>query len=229
MLLKLVIVSPKYQNNLGYIARVASNFGINKLHVVAPRAKMKGKDAIMYSKHAHSLIEEASIYKRLEDAIDDCGIVIGTSGIWEKARSGFRGVCLPDELEHRLQKSAMKNTKVALVIGRDDTGLSKEEMELCNLLVYIPTNPKYPVLNVSHALAILLFYLTRKEIGKNYKIDSSEKPEKKEILTLYKMLEVLMKDKKIREKETVKRIFVRLVSIAQPTKKEIHALITALK
>ncbi|MDE1824863.1 MAG: RNA methyltransferase [Candidatus Micrarchaeota archaeon] len=229
MILKLVVVSPKYQNNLGYIARVASNFGIKKLHIVAPRAKITGKDAIMYSKHAHSLIERASIYKNLEDALEGCDIAIGTTGIWEKARAGFRGVSLPDELEKRLQKAAFRNTNVALVIGRDDTGLSKEEMELCNILAYIPTSPSYPVLNVSHALAILLFFLTRTELGKNYRIDPSEKPDKKEILTLYKMLGLLMADKKIREKETVKRIFVRLLSLAQPTKKEVHALITALK
>ena len=58
-MLKLVIVSPKYQMNIGYIARIAKNFGIEKLHIVKPRANINGKKAIMFSKHAHELLENA--------------------------------------------------------------------------------------------------------------------------------------------------------------------------
>jgi len=54
-MLRLVIVSPKYQMNVGYIARIAKNFGIEKLHIVKPRANIVGKKAIMFSKHAQRI------------------------------------------------------------------------------------------------------------------------------------------------------------------------------
>ncbi|MDE1828553.1 MAG: hypothetical protein KGH65_05330 [Candidatus Micrarchaeota archaeon] len=227
--LKVVIVSPKYQNNLGYLARVADNFGITKLHIVRPRAKLTGKASIMYSKHAYRLVENAAVYKTFEDAIKDCEIVIGTTGIWRKGSSGFRKVYLPSGLVSKLKKIATKKTNIAIVIGRDDTGLSKGEMERCNLVTYIPTNPSYPVLNISHALAIMLFVLTDKELGKNYKIDLAQKPDKKEMDTLFRVFDESLKEKRIRNKSTVRIIFRRLITIAQPTQREVHAMITAFK
>ncbi|MDE1855956.1 MAG: TrmJ/YjtD family RNA methyltransferase [Candidatus Micrarchaeota archaeon] len=229
MQLKVVIVSPKYQNNLGYIARVASNFGVKKLHIVQPRTKLGGKAAIMYAKHAHGLITSAAVYKTFEDSIRDCSVVIGTTGVWRKAGHGFRKVYLPEEMLSKLKKVSAKNTKVALVIGRDDIGLTKDELDRCNMVVYIATNPNYPVLNISHALAIMLFLMTQKDISKGYSMDFTQAADKKEMETLYKSFDLIVSNKKIREKEAVKKIFRRLISISQPTKREVHALITALK
>lgn len=230
MHLKVIIVSPKYQNNLGYIARVSSNFGIKQLHIVKPRAKLSGKNTIMYSKHARNLIEEAKIYPDFKSAVKDCDVVVGTTGVVLKGRSDFRKLYLPDQMLTRLKKIAGEKTKVALAIGRDDTGLSKEEMELCDLMVFIATDPSYPVLNVSHALGIMLFVLTQKNLDKNYQFDESKaKPTKSEIETLYKLFDKLIENKRIRNRQTVKTTFRRLIALAQPTKREVHALLTALK
>ncbi|MDE1846064.1 MAG: TrmJ/YjtD family RNA methyltransferase [Candidatus Micrarchaeota archaeon] len=229
MILKVVIVSPKYQNNLGYIARVSKNFGIRQLHIVKPRAKLNGKDAIMYSKHAHELIEGAKIYPDFRSAVKDCDIVVGTTGVMLKAKSDFRKVYLPDQLVSQLKKIAGKRTKVALAIGRDDTGLSKEEMEMCDFLTFISTNPEYPVLNVSHALGIMLYVLTDKKLSQNFALDDQNRPNKNEVEALFKVFDRVIEKKRIRNRKTVKTTFRRIIALAQPTLREVHALITALK
>ncbi|MGI0141768.1 MAG: RNA methyltransferase [Candidatus Micrarchaeales archaeon] len=229
MRLKVIIVSPKYQNNLGYIARVAGNFGIAKLHIVNPRAKLTGKASIMYAKHASHLVKNAAIHKSFEDAIKGCDIVIGTTGVWSKAGSTSRKVHLPNEVSDMLRKTATPRTTVALVIGRDDIGLTKDELERCNVVTYIPTDSKYPVLNISHALAIMLFVLTQENLGKSYKLDFSEKPDEKEMQRLYMAFDKMTEKDGIRNRKTVRTIFRRVISAAQPTKREVHALITSFK
>ena len=75
---KIIIVEPRYQINLGYIARVSKNFGVRKLFLVKPRVKI-GQRAIMFSKHAKNLLLDAKIYGDFDSAIKDCDALIGTT------------------------------------------------------------------------------------------------------------------------------------------------------
>ncbi len=158
MKLKLIMVGPKYQMNVGYAARVAKNFGIERLFFLNPRADIKGNKAIMYSKHAVDLLRHAKTYSNFEDAVYGCDLVVGTTGI---LRNGprFDNIYAPEKALKYAQKN---NGTVALLIGRDDTGLSVEELGKCDIIVHIGSNAAYPVLNISHALAILLYEFTKK-------------------------------------------------------------------
>jgi tRNA/rRNA methyltransferase len=221
-MLRLVIVSPKYQMNIGYIARIAKNFGIEKLHIVKPRANINGKKAIMFSKHAHELLENATIYDDLKSAIKGCDLTIGTTGVIKKANPRVRKVYYADELS-----DIAKGKNICLVIGRDDIGLTPEELDLCDAIAYIPANKEYPVLNISHALAILLFML-RKNIYKEKYPKEKEYHKEKEVLL--KMFEDIVKKKKnIREKEKVVMIFSKIINRADPNMHELRSLILALK
>ncbi len=226
---KLVLVEPKYQINLGYMARVAMNFGVRRLCVVRPRARLTGKDAIKYSKHAHSLLESAKEYKSVGDALRGCGLVIGTTGITGKTKAGFRRISFAEDIARKL--GAMKSsTIVALLIGRDDTGLTPQEIERCDAMAYIPTSSEYPVLNISHALAILLYLLEREHI-ESAGVAGMEKEEAKEseMRTLLREFGRLTEGKRLRNRRNVARVFERIVRNAQPSRSELHALITAIK
>lgn len=226
--MKLIIIEPKYQINVGYIARVAKNFGIKRIYFVAPRAYLRGKTATKYSKHAHELIENALLYKSFDQAVKDCDILVGTTGMWRKASTNFRNVLLPRQLANRLKKIG-RGRRVALIIGRDDIGLTKEELEKCDLITYIGTNSEYPVLNISHALSIMLFVLTERKYGDEYDQLASNKAQKAEVDALLKIFSKSIKGKKIRNKKAVNLAFKRLVALSYPTRKEVHALMTALK
>lgn len=227
MRFKIIIVEPRYQINLGYIARVSKNFGIKRLFIVRPRTKI-GQRAIMFAKHARELLTEARIYGDLESAISDCDVVVGTTGIWRKARPSFRRIYLVDEMARRLSR-IKGDKKVAILIGRDDIGLTKDEISRCDMVAYIGTNPEYPILNISHALGIILYLLSSKGFKPVYGDISSRKTDRKEWDYLFKLFDKLTEKKRIRNKKAVRSIFRRLVYISQPNMQEIHALITALK
>jgi len=221
-MLKLVIVSPKYQMNVGYIARIAKNFGIEKLHIVKPRANIVGKKAIMFSKHAHDLLENAAIYNDLANAINGCDVVIGTTGLIKKANPRLRKVYYIDELAKRF-----KNSNVCLVIGRDDIGLKSDELEMCDAIAYIPTSKKYPVLNISAAVAILLYSLRSHTFKEKISHDKEYDMEKKALFEIIR--KIVYNKKEIREKEDVIRAFKKVINRAEPTMHELRSLIIALK
>ncbi|MDE1851720.1 MAG: RNA methyltransferase [Candidatus Micrarchaeota archaeon] len=225
---KIVVVEPKYQMNIGYIARVSKNFGIRKLFIVNPRMKVTGKSAVKFAKHAKELLDNARVYGSVEDATRDCDVVIGTTGIWRKARKAFKRISTLDKALARV--SSIRNAKrVAILLGRDDTGLNAKEVEMCDIVAYIGTDNDYPVLNISHALAIMLYELTRKRFSFEYSGLSNRRRSRKELDYLFRIFGKTMEGKRVRDKRAVMNAFKRIIYLSQPNDQEIHALITALK
>ncbi|MGC8628986.1 MAG: RNA methyltransferase [Candidatus Micrarchaeia archaeon] len=229
MKIRLIIQEPKYQLNVGYIARVAKNFGIEKLYFIKPRANIRGKKAITFAKHAASMLKEAKIYQTIDEAVKGCLLVVGTTGIWNKAKAGYKNAVLLDEAVARIRQKCKGACEIAIIIGRDDIGMKKEELEKCDMIVFIPTNPRYPVLNISHALAVLLYELTKASFAKEYEQNVQDKPSRQELSLLFGEFAKLISNKKIRNKKVVQRIFEKTVINTGLNKKEVHALITALK
>lgn len=232
MKLKVIVVEPKYQINLGYMARVAKNFGINRLNLVNPRVNYKGQKAIMFSKHAKDLLLNARVSKSFGEAVKDCDIVVGTSGVVDKARSNFTKVLsLHGSMKHikGVEKRKRRQAVIGLVIGRDDIGLTKDEIAECDIMTHIKTNEDYPVLNISHALAILLYAFSESGSEPLDKKDKAHKSARKETDYLFRTFDASLKGKKIRNRKAVSRIFRRIVLNAQPSDQEVHALISAIK
>ncbi|MCL4365305.1 MAG: RNA methyltransferase [Candidatus Marsarchaeota archaeon] len=226
MRFKIIIVEPRYQINLGYIARVSRNFGIRRLFLVRPRTII-GKRAIMFSKHAADLLKDAQIYATLGSATADCDIVVGTTGLRSKSGINFKRIYLIDDAVKRLERIGSGKT-IGILIGRDDIGLKRDEIEKCDMIAYIGTDQDYPVLNISHALGIILYLLTAKGFASVYK--GGADPRRKEALNyLMKSFAIMIGKKRIRDRKAVKNVFRRLVSLSQPNLQEIHALITAFK
>lgn len=230
MRLKVIIVEPKYQINLGYIARTAMNFGVKRLYFVSPRADLNGRSARMYSKHAHSLLEKAKVYGSFGAATRDCDLLLGTSGIWRKGNNAGK-VRFAEDAADELG-SSRKDGTVGLLIGRDDIGLKKEEIDLCDMLAYVPTDPDYPVLNISHALAIMLYLLKREGLREYHGgiATEEERLDRREITMLLEVFDRMVATRgHIRDKRAVSLVFRRLIRMARPNRRELHSIITALK
>jgi TrmH family RNA methyltransferase len=187
-----------------------------------------GSKAIMFSKHASHLLKNAKVYDSIEDATKECSLVIGTTGIWEKANRTFKRIALLQDSAAKLKKIDEKAV-VGVLIGRDDTGLSAEEIERCDMVMYIGTSKKYPVLNISHALALILYEFTKQDFVPLYRDISNRKVEKKELEYLFRIFDSSIQKKRIRNKKAVSAVFRRMVRASQPSGTEVHALITALK
>lgn len=222
--LKVIVISPRYQINLGYIARVSKNFGISNLVLVNPRCKHIGKQAIKYSKHARELLERAVICKSLAEATRGT-FTIGTTGIWHKTNESFYNV-FPIERFSQNFGSLTQSQDVSLVLGRDDTGMTKDELKQCDATIFIKTNQSYPILNISHALAIMLYEFTKHEM--QYEVAgrmASSSADRDAIVRLFSTS--ISANKQIRNKAGVAMALKHILNRAAPTKKELSALAIA--
>ena len=151
---RVVLVRPKYGENVGAAARVAHNMGISRLVVVAAEMPDQAAMEKMATHHAKELIDTLELAPSLDRAVADCSWVVGTT-----ARKGRRRFFLENPgqmVEHLLPKLA--HNKVALVFGPENQGLSNAELELCNATVTIPT-ADFSSLNLGQAVGVICYEL----------------------------------------------------------------------
>jgi TrmH family RNA methyltransferase len=226
--MEVAVMEPLYQINLGYIARVMKNFGLSRLYLINPRCNHLGEQAIQYSKHAHEILENAKICKGL-DRIGDDALLIGTTGVWRKGSASLRNVYSLEAASRFVQRNARAGRRIVLLLGRDDTGLSREELRSCDATVFINADKAYPVLNISHALAIMLHAFSEKELYREYSFMRSFYAEAKYQSRIIKLfMRMIAGDKRIKDRATVAMAFRHVLMRAAPTKKEINALAIAL-
>ena len=149
---RVVLVGTTHPGNIGATARAMKNMGIVNLALVKPK-DFPSNEAIYRSKAAKDVLESAQIYENLEDAVSDCELVIGTSA---RGRTVPWPVLSPKDAADRVAIHS-ENNKVAIVFGREDRGLTNQELGLCNLHVHIPADPEYSSLNLSQAVQILVY------------------------------------------------------------------------
>ena len=150
-----ILVGPKFQGNIGLIARLMKNFGVSDYRLVnGPELKSQAWKRAM---HGQDVLAAAKAFKTLDEALKDIDYIVGTSGISSRHdRKHLRNYVRPREFAKRIRRIS---GRVGLLFGRENYGLSVDELTKCDLLVHIPTNPEYPILNISHAVAIILYEL----------------------------------------------------------------------
>ncbi len=149
---RVVLVGTKFSGNLGFVARVMRNMDFSDLRLVAPRAELN-KEAYTLALGGAGILDESRIHARLEQAVSDCAIVIGTS-----RRHGVKrkNVINPRQMAGLL-RPVLEVNRVALVFGPEDVGLSNDDIALCHWVVGIHPDTDYESLNLGHAVAILLW------------------------------------------------------------------------
>ncbi len=215
---RVVAVEPLWESNLGYIARIMKNFGITDLAVVRPRCNPKGKDSIKFSKHAADVIKKASLYGSIEAAASGY-FPIGTTAIWHKTERARYNVCSAEKAVQLIRSNGHR--KIAIVLGRDDTGLDKNELGSFPINISIGSSQEYPTLNISHALAIILYELSRSSIGVIPKSMGSGS----KVRQISKQLRLfLSKQPHVRDKVEVERTFGRVIARANPSPAELRTI-----
>lgn len=152
-----ILVHPKYQGNIGAIARLMKNSGLTDLRLVS--SMDIENEAVYRSMSGREILENASRYESLEDAIKGFTVVAATSS--SPTYSDRKFLRLPSTPEAFWNTNLHTAKKIALVFGREDDGLRNEEIELCNAFMFIPANPDYPVFNLSHAVSIILYEMVK--------------------------------------------------------------------
>ncbi|MCP9850726.1 RNA methyltransferase [Cyanobium sp. Morenito 9A2] len=152
-----MLVEPAGPLNVGSVARLAANFGLQHLRLVAPRCDHLGEEARRMAVHAQPLLEQAQLFDDLAAALTDCRRVVACSG---RVDSAAVPVEAPVDALAWL-RATEQNAPTALVFGREDRGLSTDELLLAGRVLRIATDDGYPSLNLSHAVAIALHELRR--------------------------------------------------------------------
>lgn len=152
----IVIIGVEHPGNLGAIARVMKNFGYHDLVLIDPQCSLESEEALNRAKHAQDVLQQARVCSL--DVLDSFDLVIGTTAILGNDFNLPRTPLTPAQLS---QKIRAREGNIALVFGRESDGLHKQEIDLCDFLVSIPTGSTYPALNLSHAVAVLLYELSR--------------------------------------------------------------------
>lgn len=147
--IRIVLVNPIYGGNVGSTCRAMANMGLSDLALVTP-VSLNFDEARKMACHATHILENRSEFSSLAEAVSDCGAVMGTT-----ARNGLyrQHAKTPREWASKAIEVA-KSGKVALIFGREDNGLSNEELALCTQIMQIPTTEDFTSLNVAQAVLV---------------------------------------------------------------------------
>lgn len=153
--IRVVLVCPLYGGNIGSVCRAMDNMGFCDLVLVAPQKTVDWDEARMMACHATDILDSRRTVGSMAEAVSDCSIVFGTT-----CRTGLyrQHVKSPRDWAGKALEAAHAG-RIALVFGREDNGLSNEELALCTHLIRIPTASSNPSLNVAQAAAVCLYEL----------------------------------------------------------------------
>ncbi|MFT6351030.1 tRNA (cytosine(32)/uridine(32)-2'-O)-methyltransferase TrmJ [Neptuniibacter pectenicola] len=187
--IRVVLINTFHPGNIGAAARAMKNMGLTNLYLVEPR-EFPSDEADARAAGAKDLLENATLVNSLEEAIADCQLVIGTSA---RTKRTFDLPLLNARKGAERIVAESKQGKVALVFGRETMGLHNDELQQCNLHIYIPANPDYPVLNVSQAIQLLCYEVYVAAEEKTYTEIEEEYPRQKEMGLFYNHLEKVLR------------------------------------
>ncbi len=224
-MISIVLIEPENEGNIGAAARVMKNFGFRDLILIEPKCKI-GKEATGRAKHAKDILKKVKVKDK--DYLKEFDYLIGTTAKLGTDYNIPRSPIYPDELSKKLVD---KKGKFAILFGREGKGLTNREILMCDFIVHIPATKKYPTLNMSHAVSIILYELKklelRKVIEKRYVILS--KKEKEQILKMINQILDKMEFTTKEKKEIQKKAWKRMIGKAMLTKREGYALMGFLR
>ena len=150
-----VFVECETPGNIGFLARTMANFGLKNLVLINPPTLTK--EAYYQATHGKYIVESAKIYPTLDDFYQSQRIdfKVASTGMAGGSYNLSRIPIKPEELG----KSINVSNKTAILFGREGDGLSNKEIGDCDICVSIPTDPTYPIMNISHAAAIIFYEL----------------------------------------------------------------------
>ena len=228
-MIKVVVVGIEGEINLGFIIRLCKNFDVDELALVKPQANVGSEEVKRFAANGVDYLYsgKVKIYDNLEDALKNMGISACTSAVIDVDGGDLLRKAV--ELERFIQ-IAKSYTDIAIVFGRESTGLTREEIAKCDLLVHIASNPSYPVLNLSHAIAIALYELY-KELNKPSLIEKMDKVDE-ELLSvaekyIVELARIVASDE--RQREMFSMAFKHLLRKSSLSRSETGFLVTFIR
>jgi len=160
MKVRVILLEPESAGNIGSVARSMKNFGQDDLWIINPKTPIDTQ-ARALAMHGYDVLSSAKIMHDLEKALIGIDILVGTTAVTARSSTNVaRTAATPKELAFALSST---RGNVALIFGRESSGLTNQEIERCDLLVTIPANRAYNVLNLSTAVSIILYEIFQQD------------------------------------------------------------------
>ncbi|MBU4503006.1 MAG: RNA methyltransferase [Nanoarchaeota archaeon] len=212
------LLEPISPGNIGAIARAMKNFDLKDLIIINPKCDPQSEDAVKRAKHAKEILKKAKVVKKFSYLKKfDC-IIGTTANVGSTDYNIPRLPVKPEELEIREKNSV-------ILFGREDSGLTNEEILQCDFIVSVPSSKKYHTLNISHAATIIFYELFKQKKETSHQHIRNATIQDKKILfkLINKSLNKLgfASDDK---KETQKRLWKRIIGKSFLTKREFQAM-----
>jgi len=152
--IRIVLINTSHPGNIGAVARAMKTMGLAELYLVSPLSFPHVKADEMAS-GALDVLHQAVVVDDLDQALADCHLVIGTSA---RSRAIPWPLLSPRELAEKALQENEKN-RIAILFGREQSGLTNEELHRCHFHVQIPSNPEYSSLNIASAVQVIAYEL----------------------------------------------------------------------
>ena len=151
----IILVEPQSPGNIGMSCRAMKNMGFNRLRIVKGCDRFDA-EALKFAVSARDVLEAATIFPDLASAIADCTLTVGTTRRHGKYR---QEILSPPEVAVRFREQVSPDCRAAIVFGREDNGLTTEELSLCRWHATIPTSNEYGSLNLSQSVLLFCYEL----------------------------------------------------------------------
>lgn len=228
--IRIVLVNTTHPGNIGGVARAMKNMGLSDLCLVAPKL-FPHEDAVARASRADDLLDRALVVDSLDDALADCQLVVGTSA---------RTRTIPWPLVNPRELSAIvaplpADTRVAILFGREDRGLTNDELQRCHQHVHIPVNESFSSLNIAAAVQVIAYELRMAIVEEQAAADKPqwgtewdvELADNRELELMFEHLQQTLIDVEFLDPEKPRNLMPRLRRLllrAVPDKVEVNVL-----
>jgi len=162
---RIILVEPHEAGNVGAASRAMKNFGFNELAIVGARPQITRDAAEWWAKGGADVVQSARHFASLQDALADAHLSLATTAV--RGRHVYEQL-MPYQVARLAEETLGEDHTLALVFGREEWGLTGEEIAMCQRTAVIPTSPECPTMNLAQAVAIFCY-----ELGKGLRPASS--------------------------------------------------------
>ncbi len=198
--ISIVLVQTEYPENIGSVARVMKNMGLHELVLVNP-VPYKRPEAYTLAHKSKDILDNALVYTDLEEALSSVTFIVGTT---QRVRGTHYPFYTPRDIAGEIKTIGNKK-KIALVFGRESTGLTNEQLRNCHMISTVPTAVDQPSINLAQAVVIFCYEIYQQTLDEgNSKLFQWDLAENREIQYMYQHLEKCLKAIKFHPRGDIK-------------------------
>ena len=212
-----ILVEPAVPENVGAAARAIKTMGFTSLRLVNTKAHLK-KEAKWLAHASNEILDSAHEFTNLKEATQDIDLIIGTSS---KKRRVNEDIIPSNKINELIKAKSGTIKNLAIVFGREESGLTNDELKLCDIVTSVPMKTTYPSLNLSQSVMIYAYTLSQLEYNEH---DSDQKSNLNELKILRNKTEHLLQDIGFKKDSAIyNRIMERLMILGET---DIHLLLS---